>query len=56
MKQHILFTDEELDDMIHGREIEIYMGHGETFYFMSEGHFMKSIRGVDMRGITEDSI
>ena len=38
MKRYILFTDEELDDMIHGCEVELH-AHGETLYFMSKEHF-----------------
>lgn len=38
MKRYILFTDEELDDIIHGCEVELRV-HGETLYFMSKEHF-----------------
>ena len=38
MKRIILFTDEELDDMIHGCEIE-HRVDGKTLYFMSKEHF-----------------
>ena len=38
MKRIILFTDEELDDMIHGCEIA-HRVHGEVLYFMSKEHF-----------------
>ena len=38
MKRYILFTDEELDDMIHGCEVELHV-HGETLYFMAKEHF-----------------
>ena len=38
MKRYILFTDEELDDMIHGCEIE-HRVDGKTLYFMSKEHF-----------------
>lgn len=38
MKRYILFTDKELDDMIHGCEIELRV-HGQTLYFMSKEHF-----------------
>lgn len=38
MKRIILFTDEELDDMIHGCEIEHHVD-GQVLYFMSEEHF-----------------
>ena len=38
MKRYVLFTDEELDDMIHGCEIE-HCVDGEVLYFMAEGHF-----------------
>lgn len=38
MKRIILFTDEELDDMIHGCEIE-HRVDGQVLYFMSKEHF-----------------
>ena len=38
MKRIILFTDEELDDMIHGCEIE-HRVDGQLMYFMSKEHF-----------------
>ena len=38
MKRIILFTDEELDDMIHGCEIE-HRVDGQILYFMSKEHF-----------------
>ena len=38
MKRIILFTDEELDDMIHGCEVELRVD-GQVLYFMSKEHF-----------------
>ena len=38
MKRIILFTDEELDDMIHGCEIK-HRVDGQVLYFMSKEHF-----------------
>lgn len=38
MKRIILFTDEELDDMIHGCEVSLRM-EGQILYFMSKEHF-----------------
>lgn len=46
MKRYILFTDEELDDMIHGCEVELHV-HGETLYFMSKEHFSQSVGAND---------
>ena len=40
MKRYILFTEEELDDMIHGSEIAHTLSNGETVYFMCEEHFI----------------
>ena len=42
MKRYILFTETELDDMIHGREIEHRVSNGEVLYFMSKEHFAQS--------------
>ena len=50
MKRYILFTDEELDDMIHGRELELRVG-GETLYFMAEGHFTQQTDEDEDNGI-----
>lgn len=41
MKHYILFTAEELDDMIHGEEIQHQLSNGETVYFMCKEHFSK---------------
>lgn len=41
MKRYILFTEEELDDMIHGEEIHHQLPSGETVYFMCKEHFAK---------------
>lgn len=38
MKRIILFTDEELDDLIHGCEIT-HRVDGQILYFMSKEHF-----------------
>lgn len=40
MKHYVLFTEEELDDMIHGEEIEHRFSTGETIYFMCKEHFL----------------
>ena len=45
MKRIILFTDEELDDMIHGCEIE-HRVDGQVLYFMSKEHFAQ-LSGAD---------
>ena len=45
MKRIILFTDEELDDMIHGCEIA-HRVDGEILYFMSKEHFAQ-LAGAD---------
>ena len=45
MKRIILFTDEELDDMIHGCEVTLRMD-GQTLYFMSKEHFAQ-LAGAD---------
>lgn len=50
MKRIILFTDEELDDMIHGCEIE-HRVDGQTMYFMSKEHFAKL---TDANDVCED--
>lgn len=42
MKRIILFTDEELDDMIHGCEIE-HRVDGQVLYFMSKEHFAQMV-------------
>lgn len=47
MKRIILFTDEELDDMIHGCEIALRV-HGETLYFMSKEHFAQLAEANDV--------
>ena len=46
MKRIILFTDEELDDMIHGCEIE-HRVDGQTLYFMSKEHFAQLVDAND---------
>lgn len=48
MKQYILFTNEELDDMIHGCELSISID-GKTLYFMAEEHYaqLDRLNGVD---------
>ena len=38
-KKYILFTDEELDDLRGGREIEHPNEDGSVLYFMHEEHF-----------------
>ena len=38
MKCYILFTQEEIEDMLNGREIELQL-RGETLYFMCKEHF-----------------
>ena len=42
MKRYILFTDEDLDDMIHVCEVELRV-HGETLYCMSKEHFAQMV-------------
>ena len=39
MKRYILFTDEEFEDMMNGREIEIPINDELTVYCMSDEHF-----------------
>ena len=39
MKRYVLFTDKELDDLIHGCEIEHRTSDGEVLYFMAKEHF-----------------
>lgn len=46
MKRIILFTDEELDDMIHGCEIA-HRVDGETLYFMSKEHFTQLVEAEE---------
>ena len=43
MKRYILFTEEELDAMIHGEEIihRPSNNNGEPMYFMCKEHFFK---------------
>ena len=38
-KKYILFTDDEFEDMMNGREIEHPLEDGTILYFMSEEHF-----------------
>lgn len=52
MKRIILFTDEELDDMIHGCEIA-HRVDGEVLYFMSKEHFAQ-LAGADEVYESED--
>lgn len=47
MKRIILFTDEELDDMIHGCEIE-HRVDGQVLYFMSKEHFAQQAGANEM--------
>ena len=47
MKRFILFTDEELDEMIHGHEIEHRVGE-QTMYFMSKEHFAQQAGANDV--------
>lgn len=47
MKRIVLFTDEELDDMIHGCEIE-HRVDGQVLYFMSKEHFAQSAGANDV--------
>lgn len=39
MKHYILFTDDEFEDMMNGREIEVKVDDKLTVYCMSEEHF-----------------
>ena len=39
MKHYILFTDDEFEDMMNGREIEVPINDELTVYCMSEEHF-----------------
>lgn len=39
LKRYILFTLEELEDLINGHEIEHPTSGGEVLYFMNKGHF-----------------
>ena len=41
MKQYILFTREELEDMLNGKEVTLSPSavSGKTIYFMSKEHF-----------------
>lgn len=41
MKRYILFTLEELEDLINGYEIEHPMSGGEVLCFMNKEHFAK---------------
>ena len=43
MKRYVLFTQEELEDMLNGREIEHFLScsNGEPIYFMCKEHFIK---------------
>ena len=41
MKKYILFTDEELHDMLNGREVEHHTSDNCVLYFMSKEHFSK---------------
>ena len=49
MKRIVLFTDEELDDLIHGCEIE-HRVDGQTLYFMSKEHFAQLVNVNDNDG------
>lgn len=42
MKRIILFTLEEIEDMLNGREIELRTSSGEVLYFMSKEHFAQT--------------
>ena len=53
MKRIILFTDEELDDMIHGCEIA-HRVDGEILYFMSKEHFAQLAGANDVYEPDED--
>lgn len=44
MKEYILFTDEELDDLVHGGEVKVRMRNGEVLYFMAKEHFDQLVR------------
>ena len=48
MKHYILFTEEELDAMIHGKEIvhRPSITHGEQLYFMCKERFFED-KNVD---------
>lgn len=47
MKQYILFTEEELDGMLHGEEIELRRNDGSIIYFMAQEHYDQSIKEKD---------
>lgn len=44
MKHYILFTQEELEDMLNGCEIKHYpsVANGEPIYFMCKEHFLQN--------------
>ena len=58
MKRYILFTAEELDDMIHGEEIERVTETGDTLYFMCAEHVCddEPVENAIVRDITVDSV
>ena len=41
MKRYILFTEEELRDMLNGKEIKHYVVGEGTVYFMEHEHYAK---------------
>lgn len=43
-KKYILFTDDEFEDMMNGREIEHPLEDGTVLYFMSDEHFKQQVR------------
>lgn len=45
MKHYILFTDDEFEDMMNGREIEVKVDDKLTVYCMSEEHFKQQNEG-----------
>ena len=54
MKRIVLFSDEELDDMIHGCEIEHRVGK-EVMYFMSREHFAQLANANDVYESDEEN-
>lgn len=47
MKQYILFTEEELYNMIDGVELELRRNDGSIIYFMAQEHYDQSIKEKD---------
>ena len=55
MKRYILFTDEDLKDLVNGREVKLRTSDNEVLYFMSKEHFAKLAGADEVWDLEEDA-